>query len=230
VALLALIAGTVSYIHMHRLVALHGQPGWVASLTPLSVDGMIVAASTTLLAESRAGRRGGALPWTLLVAGSIASLAANVAVAEPTLIGRIIAAWPSFALTASYELLTRQVRRSAADMGIQGQRARQPQRRRPARARRQPAGGLTLVSQQRDGSGQRASSDLARQAWHWALAHRGEHGALPSGRAIARAHGRKERWGRLVKRAGLAGAFDAEGARELRPVYGDGMSGTGSAL
>ena len=28
VALLALIAGTVSYLHMHRLVALHGQPGW----------------------------------------------------------------------------------------------------------------------------------------------------------------------------------------------------------
>ena len=113
VALLALIAGTVSYLHMHRLVALHGQPGWVASLTPLSVDGMIVAASATLLAESRAGRRGAALPWALLVAGSVASLAANVAVAEPTLTGRIIAAWPSFALTASFELLTRQVRRSA---------------------------------------------------------------------------------------------------------------------
>src|SRR5437868_2777394 len=87
VALLALIAGTVSYLHMHRLVALYGQPGWVAALTPLSVDGMIVAASTTLLAESRAGRRGGTLPWALLVAGSIASLAANVAVAEPDLIG-----------------------------------------------------------------------------------------------------------------------------------------------
>ena len=99
VAFLALIAGTVSYLHMHRLVALHGQPGWVASLTPLSVDGMIVAASATLLAESRAGRRGAMLPWALLVAGSVASLAANVAVAEPDLIGRIIAAWPSFALT-----------------------------------------------------------------------------------------------------------------------------------
>jgi len=47
VALLALIAGTVSYLHMHLLVARHGQPGWVAALTPLSVDGMIVAASTT---------------------------------------------------------------------------------------------------------------------------------------------------------------------------------------
>jgi len=27
VALLALIAGTVSYLHVHRLIALHGQPG-----------------------------------------------------------------------------------------------------------------------------------------------------------------------------------------------------------
>src|ERR1700691_5025016 len=82
--MLALIAGTVSYLHMHLLVELHGQSGWVAALTPLSVDGMIVAASTTLLADSRSGRRGGLLPWTLLVVGSAASLAANVAVADPT--------------------------------------------------------------------------------------------------------------------------------------------------
>lgn len=38
VGMLALIAGTVSYLHMHLLVELHGQPGWVAALTPLSVD------------------------------------------------------------------------------------------------------------------------------------------------------------------------------------------------
>jgi Protein of unknown function (DUF2637) len=120
VALLALIAGTVSYLHMHRLVALHGQPGWVAALTPLSVDGMIVAASTTLLTDSRSGHKGGALPWALLIIGRVASLAANVAVAEPTLVGRVIAAWPSFALTASYELLTRQVRRGAARPDAKG--------------------------------------------------------------------------------------------------------------
>src|SRR5580698_11664871 len=59
---LAVIAGAVSYLHMHLLVELHGQPGWVAALTPLSVDGMIVAASTTLLADSRSGNRGGLLP------------------------------------------------------------------------------------------------------------------------------------------------------------------------
>ena len=62
VGLLALIAGTVSYLHMHTLVARHGQPGWVAAPTPFSVDGMIVAASTTLLADSRTGQRGGLLP------------------------------------------------------------------------------------------------------------------------------------------------------------------------
>ena len=145
VAFLALIAGTVSYLHMHALVALHGQPGWVAALTPLSVDGMIVAASTTLLADSRSGRRGGFLPWVLLVAGSVASLAANVAVAEPTLIGRVIAAWPSFALTASYELLTRQVRRGSvpADSSVM-----QPQRLRSAPApatKTAPAAELRLV-------------------------------------------------------------------------------------
>ena len=63
--MLALIAGTVSYLHMHLLVQLHGQPGWVAALTPLSVDGMIVAASTTLLGEPRSGGGGGMLPWAL---------------------------------------------------------------------------------------------------------------------------------------------------------------------
>jgi hypothetical protein len=45
VALLALIAGT-SPTSTCLLVEFHGQPGWVVALTPLSVDGVIVAAST----------------------------------------------------------------------------------------------------------------------------------------------------------------------------------------
>jgi hypothetical protein len=68
----------------------------------------------TLLADSRNGQRSGLLPWTLLVIGSTASLAANVAVAEPSAVGRLIAAWPSCALIGSYELLMRQVRHAAA--------------------------------------------------------------------------------------------------------------------
>jgi hypothetical protein len=48
--------------------------------------------------------------------GSTASLVGNVVVAEPTVTGRVIAAWPSFALIAACELLMRQVRR-AGDAG-----------------------------------------------------------------------------------------------------------------
>jgi hypothetical protein len=174
VALLALIAGTVSYLHMHLLVEVHGQPGWVAALTPLWVDGMIVAASTTLLAHSRCGGRGGVLPWALLVAGSVASLAANVAVAEPTATGRVIAAWPSFALIAANELLMRQVRRSAAARGKAQPRqsARQLSCRqaleRDVQCPRKPS---SRPSSQGDGLGQGgASRDLQRRAWQWAVA------------------------------------------------------------
>jgi hypothetical protein len=54
------------------------------------------------------------------------------------------------------------------------------------------------------------SRDLQRQAWHWALAHRADDGSMPSGRDIARQHGRHERWGRLVERSGAAGEFGGE--------------------
>jgi hypothetical protein len=206
VAMLALIAGTVSYLHMHLLVELNGQPGWVAALTPLSVDGMIVAASTTLLADSRGGGRGGFLPWALLVPGSAASLAANVAVAEPTATGRIIAAWPSFSLIAAYELLMRQVCRVAEAS--------------TARPRRQscrsaPPGAETVAAKSAalGRSADRALTTPLRaagrevwlDAWNWAQDNRAGDGSLPSGGEIARQYGRHERWGRLVKRSGLAG-------------------------
>ena len=220
VALLALIAGTVSYLHMHALVAMHGQPGWVAVLTPLSVDGMIVAASTTLLAESRSGSRGGVLPWSLLAVGSIASLAANVAVAQPTIAGRLIAAWPSFALIAAYELLMRQVRR-AADSGVFRQRTCPPRRLAASTAsadgigssvNRKGPGPPTLTGH--DGAGR----ELQLKAWRWAQAHRAGDGSLPTGRDIGRQYGRHERWGRLVKRSGLAGELNTSSQSHNQPV------------
>jgi len=215
VALLALIAATVSYLHMHMLVELHGQPGWVAALTPFSVDGMIGAASTTLLADSRAGERGAVLPWALLVVGSAASLAANVAVAQPTAVGRVIAAWPSFALIGAYEMLMRQVRRSALASSKQQPRQAGPHASgqdagdttaRRSHARRAVAAGREHGT---DGVGG-VGKELQRQAWHWALAHRASNGSLPSGREIARQYGRHERWGRLAKRSGTAGHFSTE--------------------
>jgi len=109
--LLAGIAAVVSYGHMHQLALAHGEGALASALIPLSVDGMIVAASMSLLLDSRLGRRGGLLPWTLLVTGALASLAANIAVAEPAMAGQVIVAWPSFALTASIVILSFRVSR-----------------------------------------------------------------------------------------------------------------------
>ena len=215
VGMLALIAGTVSYLHTHWLVDLHGQPGWVAALTPLSVDGMIVAASTTLLSESRSGYRGGVLPWALLVAGSVASLAANVAVAEPTTAGRVIAAWPSFSLIAAYELLMRQVRRAAEGNASRRRSGLQ-----------HGSGALAAAAIASDSATARSPASLAPsagakaagretrvEAWRWAQDNRAADGSLPPGREIARQYGRHERWGRLVKRSGLAGELSIQSAR-----------------
>jgi hypothetical protein len=87
--MLAVIAAIVSYKHMYLLVRRYGETSWTAALLPISVDGMIAVSSMSLLMDSRHGTRSGVLPWTLLVIGSVASLAANVAVADPSAVGRL---------------------------------------------------------------------------------------------------------------------------------------------
>jgi hypothetical protein len=113
VIVLAIIAAILSYKHMHLLVRRYGATSWTAALLPISVDGMIAASSMSLLLDSRYGRPSGFLPWTLHLIGSAASLAVNVAVAGPPVVGRLIAGWPSRALIGSYELLMRQIRHTS---------------------------------------------------------------------------------------------------------------------
>ena len=59
--------------------------------------------------------------------------------------------------------------------------------------------------------------------------HQGEDGALLSGGAMARAHGRQERWGRLVQNDGLAGLFGTEGAPMPHGIADEEISGAHSA-
>jgi hypothetical protein len=100
----ALVAAVASYDHQRALAALAGED-WRAWLLPVSVDGLIVAASMSMLVRRRAGLPAGALAWASLLAGIGASLAANVAAAEPTMVGRVVAAWPPVALLLAWELL-----------------------------------------------------------------------------------------------------------------------------
>jgi hypothetical protein len=105
----ALVAAIASYEHMRALAELAGE-GWRSWLLPISVDGLAVAASMTMLVRRRAGLRAGGLAWVALLLGLGASLAANVAAAEPTVQGRLVAAWPPVGLLLSYELLMQQIK------------------------------------------------------------------------------------------------------------------------
>ncbi|HSI93369.1 MAG TPA: DUF2637 domain-containing protein [Jiangellaceae bacterium] len=105
----ALVAAIASYEHMRGLAELAGE-GWRSWLLPISVDGLAVAASMTMLVRRRAGLPAGALAWVALLLGLGASLAANVAAAEPTVQGRLVAAWPPLGLLLSYELLMQQIK------------------------------------------------------------------------------------------------------------------------
>jgi hypothetical protein len=101
------VGAVASYEHMRALATLAGE-SWRSWLLPISVDGLAVAASMTMLVRRRAGLAAGVLPWAALLLGLGASLAANVAAAEPTVVGRRVAAWPPVGLLLSYERLMQQ--------------------------------------------------------------------------------------------------------------------------
>lgn len=185
VLLLAGIAAVVSFRHMHELALAHGEDALAAALIPLAVDGTIVAASMSLLLASRNGSRGGPLPWCMLLISSLASLAANIAVAEPTITARLIAGWPSLALIGAYEMLMSQVRSRA--------RSRTPADQSPQKVS-QPV----IEPDEPDVT-------LQQRAWRWAQEQADHEGKVPTGTAIARQFQRSSRWGRLVKKAGLTG-------------------------
>jgi len=66
-----------------------------------------IVASLVLLAEHRErGRASSVLPWLALAAGTAASIAANLAVGPPDVVGRAVSGWPAVALLVALKLLT----------------------------------------------------------------------------------------------------------------------------
>jgi len=100
---LAAVAAFMSYGHLRAVAESQGEDA--AALFPISVDGLIVAASLVLLVQRRGGQPGGVLPWAGLLLGIAATIAGNVASAEPTAVARLVAAWPPVAFALSYEFL-----------------------------------------------------------------------------------------------------------------------------
>jgi hypothetical protein len=113
VLVVSAVAAVVSFCHMQHLATEAGEE-WRAGVLPLSVDGLLVAASLVIFVRRRAGRRVGGLPWVGLLLGVSASVAANIAAAQPAVLGRVVAAWPPVAFALSFELLVVLLRDSTA--------------------------------------------------------------------------------------------------------------------
>lgn len=105
VAGLAIVAGAISFAHMRELAHDHDQLGWKSLAFPISVDGLEIVASLYLVAQRRAGRTTGWIPWVALIVGTLASLAANVAVGGADPIGKALAGWPALSMLISVKLL-----------------------------------------------------------------------------------------------------------------------------
>lgn len=111
VAIVAAVAAVVSYAHMQQVAQAAGE-GWRSHLLPLSVDGLLIAAAMSMVVARLHGKDPSPLAWLALTLGIVASLAANVAAAEPTWEARLVAAWSPLALALALELLMQQIRRA----------------------------------------------------------------------------------------------------------------------
>ena len=109
----AVFAAVTSYSHVYQLGRLHAQDGTAARLLPLSVDGLILAASLVLLHEARHDRAAPALGRCMLWLGIGATIAANAlygATAGP--LAAVISTWPAISFIGSVEMAMLLVRRS----------------------------------------------------------------------------------------------------------------------
>jgi hypothetical protein len=119
VCAVAAFAAVVSYSHIYGLGRAHGQDGTAARLLPLSVDGLILAASLVLLQEARNGRDVPRLARFMLWLGIAATIGANIAYgARYGLLGALISAWPAVAFIGSVEIAMQQVRRARVPRAV----------------------------------------------------------------------------------------------------------------
>jgi hypothetical protein len=92
VVIVTAVCAVVSYCHIRDLARLAGM-GSLAGWLPLGVDGLVVAASCSLIVDRRLGRPGHPLAWAGAALGLAGSLAANVLAVDPDLVSLRAIRW-----------------------------------------------------------------------------------------------------------------------------------------
>jgi hypothetical protein len=123
VTVLAVIAGAGSFTHIRDTAAQHGQHGLMASAVAVCIDLTCVMAARERQRDKQAGIPARRLSWpaVVLAGGVLLSMAANLAQAQPTAWGRIVAAVPPAAFLVAVSMIERRAaRRSRLAAGQDG--------------------------------------------------------------------------------------------------------------
>lgn len=101
---LAVVAFAGSFDHVRTVVAAHGQPGWLSWVIAAMPE---VSVALSVLKVRRSRSTGEATAWAWVVGGSAAAftVAANLATAEPSPWGYVVAAWPAWASISAAGLI-----------------------------------------------------------------------------------------------------------------------------
>lgn len=106
IAAIVVFAAIMSYRHIRDLARDHGETGLNATLLPLIVESIMIAAALVFLRNHFLGvKLSRALPTFAFMLGAFGSLGANVLHSEPSTIARVIGAWPAIILIIGWELI-----------------------------------------------------------------------------------------------------------------------------
>ena len=113
VTVLAVIAGAGSFTHIRDTAAQHGQSGPMSWAVAVCVDLTCVMAARERQRDKQQGVVTRRLSWptVVLAGGVLLSLAANLAQAQPTAWGRIVAAVPPAAFLVAVSMIERRAAR-----------------------------------------------------------------------------------------------------------------------
>jgi hypothetical protein len=103
----AAVAGAASFSHIADVAIGAGERVWVGYALPLAIDGLIVVGVAALLEDKRTNRIPRLSARFAVMVGVLATLAANIASAEPTSTARLVAVAAPVSFLLSIEVLTR---------------------------------------------------------------------------------------------------------------------------
>ncbi|MBB5892791.1 DUF2637 domain-containing protein [Kutzneria kofuensis] len=109
-AVLGLIGAAAGFTHTHDWAAHHGQTGWLAWADAVVIEGISVVAAFEIHRDRQTNRRARfSLPVAVLMAGFLVQMSAQVAEAEPTPAGWLLAAMPALGFLTVVKLLMRRL-------------------------------------------------------------------------------------------------------------------------